>query len=89
MPRFAKLPVERRRTPREPTHQAVRLTFDDGSPWIRGTMTNISTGGACVWISSSRTLPGEFNLLLPLNQRRRCRLVWRSDDKLGVEFLKP
>jgi hypothetical protein len=35
-------------------------------------------------------LPEEFILLLSKdgNTRRRCRQVWRTDDRVGVEFLR-
>ena len=87
LPRFSSFPFERRRSSREPTHQTVRLTFDDRSPWIRGIVYNISVGGACVGISSSKVLPDEFILIFPPNKPRRCRLVWRERERLGVEFL--
>jgi len=85
--RFSSFPFERRRSPRQPTYQTVRLTFDDRSPWIRGIVENISAGGACVGISSAKALPEEFTLVFPPNTSRRCRLVWRSGDRLGVQFL--
>ena len=89
LPRFSLFPVERRRSPREPTHYIVRLKFDDGSPWLRGVLNNLSAGGACVSISASKFVPKEFTLVLPPNTPRRCRLVWRSGEKLGVEFVDP
>jgi len=89
LPRFSLLALERRRTPREPKHQIVRLKFDDDSPWIRGMLNNLSVGGACLSISTPKAVPAEFNLILPPNILRRCRLVWRAGETLGVEFLMP
>lgn len=88
-PRFSALPVERRANPREPKHHIVRLRFDDDLPWHRGILNNLSVGGACVSISISNAIaiPAEFTLILPPNTSRRCRLVWQSGQKLGVEFL--
>jgi PilZ domain-containing protein len=85
--RFSSLPVERRRSPREPKNHIVRLIFDDGSPWFRGMLSNLSAGGACVSISTGNTVPAQFTLVLPPNTRRRCRLVWRSGRTIGIEFL--
>jgi hypothetical protein len=86
LPRFSLFPVERRKSPREPMHQIVRLTFDDDSPWVRGMLNNLSAGGACVSISTAKMVAGEFTLILPPNTPRRCRLVWRSGKEIGVEF---
>jgi hypothetical protein len=86
-PRFSLLPVERRRSPREAINQIVRLTFDDGSAWHRGMLLNQSAGGACVAISTAIVIPTEFTLILPPNTFRRCRLVWRTGQRVGVEFL--
>jgi hypothetical protein len=86
-PRFSLLPVaDRRKSIREPKNQIVRLKFDD-SRWYRGMLQNLSTGGACVMISTETEIPREFTLLLPPNTPRRCRLVWRQEQKIGVEFL--
>jgi hypothetical protein len=87
LPRFSLFPVERRRSRREQKHYIVRLKFDDDSPWLRGMLNNLSAGGACVSIAATKTIPAEFTLVLPPNTPRRCRLVWRSGDQLGVEFL--
>jgi hypothetical protein len=87
-PRFSLLlPAERRKDPRVPKLKIVRLTFDDGSPWLRGMMQNLSAGGACVAISTRRIIPSEFVLLIPPNTQLRCRLVWQTGDKIGVAFV--
>jgi hypothetical protein len=86
LPRFSLFPVERRRNEREPMHQTVRLRFDDGTPWLRGMLSNVSAGGACVSISTPITIPAEFSLVFPPNTVRRCRLVWQAEEKIGVQF---
>jgi hypothetical protein len=85
-PRFSAFPVERRKSPREPKHHIVRVRFDDNSKWHRGILNNLSAGGACVSISTAMVIPAEFTLVLPPNTSRRCRLVWQSGLKIGVEF---
>lgn len=87
LPRFSLFPVERRNSPREPMHYIIKLKFDDESPWLRGLLNNLSAGGACVSISTTKEIPAEFTLVFPENNLRRCRLVWRSGDRMGVEFL--
>jgi hypothetical protein len=87
LPRFSLFSVERRSSWREPKHCIVRLKFDDDSPWLRGMLNNLSAGGACVSLSIAKAIPAEFTLVLPPNTARRCRLVWRSGERIGVEFL--
>jgi hypothetical protein len=80
-------PVERRKSQREPQNYIVRLKFDDHAPWLRAMLNNLSAGGACLSISTTKAIPDEFTLILPPNLPRRCRPVWRSGDRVGVEFL--
>ena len=87
LPRFSVFPVERRKSLREPQNFIVRLKFDDDAPWLRALLNNLSAGGACLSISATRTVPAEFTLILPPNLPRRCRAVWRTGDRVGVEFL--
>jgi hypothetical protein len=87
LPRFSVFPVERRKNLREPQNLIVRLKFDDDAPWLRAMLNNLSVGGACLSISTTKTVPAEFTLILPPNLARRCRAVWRSGDRVGVEFL--
>jgi hypothetical protein len=54
---------------------------------LRAMLNNLSAGGACLSISTIKSIPDEFTLILPPNLPRRCRPVWRSGDRLGIEFL--
>jgi PilZ domain len=48
---------------------------------------NFSNGGAKIGGIRPETVPDEFMLrLTPHSPPRRCRVVWRSADALGVEF---
>jgi hypothetical protein len=44
---------------------------------------NLSPGGACLAVET--TVPDEFQLLWT-EGARRCRVVWRSDCRMGVAF---
>jgi hypothetical protein len=50
-------------------------------------LNNLSAGGACLSIAATKAIPAEFTVVLPPNLSRRSRLVWRSGDRVGVEFL--
>ena len=53
-------------------------------------LSDISEGGARVIGVGEADLPEEFILLLPNDgsSRRRCRQVWRTDDRVGIQFLR-
>ena len=38
-------------------------------------------------LTAPRTIPDEFRLRTPLGDRRSCRVIWRTEDALGVEFI--
>ena len=79
---------ERRKYQRHVVNIPAMIDCGDGSPMRDCTVLEISDAGARVSIESSETLPIEFTLLLTRGGvRRRCRLVWRSEQVIGVEFV--
>ena len=50
------------------------------------TLVNLSNGGAKIAGVRAHTIPEEFRLRTPLGDRRSCRVIWRTEDELGVEF---
>ena len=52
------------------------------------TVLDLSEGGAKLRVSLGALIPARFELAIPSRRERyRCRLVWRTLDTLGVEFL--
>jgi len=52
------------------------------------TVLDLSEGGAKLKVSVGALIPARFELEIPSRRERyRCRLVWRTLDALGVEFL--
>jgi PilZ domain len=50
-------------------------------------LTNFSNGGARVAGVRADTFPEEFMLrLTPLGRIHKCRVLWRTNDALGVRF---
>jgi hypothetical protein len=49
-------------------------------------LIDVSNGGAKIAGVRSHTIPDEFRLRTPLGDRRSCRVIWRTEDTLGVEF---
>jgi PilZ domain-containing protein len=57
------------------------------SPVIYCTVENITGGGACLKLASTFGVPETFDLTFEHGRTRRsCRVVWRTNDKLGVAF---
>jgi len=50
------------------------------------TLVDLSTGGAKLAGVRANTIPEEFRLRTPLGDRRSCRVIWRTEETLGVEF---
>jgi PilZ domain len=85
--RFSRVAVAQRKSPRERKDQIVKLEFDDASPSVGGALSDLSTTGARVAIAATDRLPLRFTLLFPDATRRRCRLIWRSEASIGIEFV--
>src|SRR5271169_1754380 len=49
-------------------------------------LVDFSNGGAKIAGVRAYTIPDEFRLRTPLGDRRSCRVIWRTEDALGVEF---
>ena len=51
------------------------------------TVQNITGGGACLKLANTFGLPETFDLTFEHGRTRRsCRVVWRTNDKVGVKF---
>jgi hypothetical protein len=66
----------------------AKFDAGDGMALRDCTVVDISDGGARLTVADPITVPNEFILFLsprgfPL---RRCRVVWRTANQMGVEF---
>ena len=91
MTRMRQAFAEQRRSFRHSTRSRAWIEFDDHTPPLSCTLVDISEGGARIEVAAPGDLPEEFSLLLveDLANMRRCRIVWRSDDEIGVNYLEP
>jgi hypothetical protein len=56
---------------------------------IHCTVQNITSGGACLKVANTYGLPDTFELTFEHGRTRRaCRIAWRTDDQIGVEFVE-
>ena len=78
---------DRRRAERVPMRVPATIVLSNQKSLPCHTI-NVSMSGAKLDIPRDRMLPPEFDLVIPArNLRRRAKLVWRSDDSVGVQFL--
>jgi PilZ domain len=54
------------------------------------TVWDESENGARLVVDHAETMPDLFHIYMTLDfsSRRRCRVVWRSNSQIGVEFLR-
>ena len=82
--------IEQRRSLREDVQFPAWVDVGDGSAPRACTVLDVSDDGARIMISAPARLPKEFYLVLSRNgTRRRCRMVWHSDQEAGLFYLAP
>lgn len=82
--------LERRAITRTKVLRCAKIIVASPSPLIHCTVQNITGGGACLKLANTHGVPGTFDLTFEHGRTRRpCRVVWRTEDKLGVSFQGP
>jgi len=79
--------AERRALKRTRVSRNAKIIVPRRSPVIFSTVEDITGGGACLKLASTFGVPETFDLTFEHGRTRRaCRVVWRTNDKLGVAF---
>jgi hypothetical protein len=82
--------IERRKSPRKALERDVFICSDDGKPIGACHLCDVSASGARLIVAPRvlAKLPEEFILVLAKQAKvqRRCRIVWRAQDEIGVRF---
>jgi hypothetical protein len=69
------------------TERPAKLFLGEGMP-VECSVYNLSTKGAGLEIPYLKKLPSQFSIAISgTGQKTRCRLAWRNDNKVGIEFL--
>jgi hypothetical protein len=78
---------QKRDASRQRTLKSGRIVFNDKSSVLDCTVRNLSARGACLEVTSALGVPASFDLLLDADgSTRRCDIVWKSRNRLGVSF---
>jgi hypothetical protein len=78
--------TENRRFVRRNIDLTVQIEMVDGST-VSCDLLDLSQGGVRLKASRPENLPEQFTLKLSNNLNRWARIVWRSAEEIGVEFL--
>jgi len=79
---------ERRARPRHRRLKSAKISFAKGAV-IDCVLRNISNEGACLEVESQIGIPRDFNLMLDHDHSSHvCRVMWRSDRRIGVAFIR-
>jgi hypothetical protein len=81
---------EKRKKIRRTLTYPAFINFGDGSPVLECTLCDASQDGAQLAVADPKRIPDEFILALSADgaARRQCRVAWRTEGQIGVEFLK-
>jgi PilZ domain len=78
--------AENRKSFRQHIDLAVRIEMVDGST-ASCVLLDLSQGGVRLRVGQPENLPEQFMLKLSKKLNRWSRIVWRSAEEVGVEFL--
>lgn len=78
--------IERRLYPRKEVQVEGIVVSSDGLTRLAVSVTNLSQSGARLVLTEQANLPPTFTLLFS-HAIQPCRLVWRQDDRAGVNFM--
>jgi hypothetical protein len=81
--------TEQRTHPRVEARYTAWIEVADGLPARECIVREISDGGAKLGVKVPDQIPEEFTLRLTVDGTTsyRCRVVWRSDENIGVGFI--
>ena len=78
---------EQRKAPRGRTLKTGKIVLKLHSSVVDCTIRNLTERGALLLVPSLVGIPESFELMMEPNRvRRDCRVMWRGDNRLGVEF---
>jgi hypothetical protein len=79
--------VERRKIQRVNTLKAGLILLQNGGGGTNCVVRNISPFGACLKIVNHASIPLDIILVIAGEHfKRPCRIIWRSNNELGVCF---
>ena len=88
--RGAQLPTtERRQFPRVRVIGVGKISVSEDEPSMDCIVIDWSQGGAQLRLVEPENCPDRFTLFTRDGKITECRVVWRRDANIGVEFVEP
>ena len=86
---FQDFGAKRRKSQRRSFCYGAEISFENGLPPAPCLIVDMSETGAQLEVSPETKISDEFLLLIGSQTavRRRCRVVWRSTNRIGVGFV--
>jgi hypothetical protein len=79
---------EKRTIARQRTLKGATVVFSDGQFTYKCLIKNLTPTGASLEFSSTDGVPNQFQLVFEdRSPTRTCKVVWRTEKRLGVEFV--
>lgn len=78
---------ERRDEPRRRAYLGGKLVFNANKSVLDCLVRNLSSKGAQVNVETTLGVPDEVMLAIAGEPPRPCRVVWRRERQMGVEFI--
>jgi len=79
--------VERRQVQRTRMLKGAKIILNDQASVIDCTVHNLTNRGACAQLAGSLAIPPTFHLTFDSGRsRRKCQLIWRTENKIGISF---
>lgn len=75
---------ERRPAPRMRMLKSGKILL--GKHVVPCTVRNLSETGACLQVQTTAGLPSQFSFAMADQPPRICKIIWRDDTKMGVQF---
>jgi len=75
---------ERRKSLRRRVLKSAKLLL--GRREVLCTVRNLSEIGACLVVQTTYGIPATFEVVMPDQSLKSCKVMWRDDTKLGVHF---
>jgi hypothetical protein len=78
---------ERRQASRHRTLKAGKIVVHPHTSVFDCTVRNLSPKGALLVVAGLAGIPERFDLVIGADEQHACRVAWRGEDRLGVEFV--
>jgi PilZ domain len=77
--------ADKRATRRRRVLKTAYIIISDRAPKLECAARNISATGACLHVSTTVGIPDSFRAVIE-GVQRSCRMIWKTDNRLGVKF---